>query len=133
MIAPLPLAASPASIYPCSLSCVVLVSLPGPRPCLTCASRRPQNGAVTTPSGQSAGIRGQRTVLGLRSFSEVVSGACGLQGPKTVHGLAPHRFRPPKPRTGARCRDGEPCTLISAGSGTSVGAEFCARGLRREK
>ncbi|CAK0862036.1 unnamed protein product [Prorocentrum cordatum] len=42
------------------------------------------NGAVTTPCGESAAIRGHCTVLGLGSLSEDVSGDGGLQGPKTV-------------------------------------------------
>ena len=65
--------------------------------------------SVTTPSGESAGTQGQRAVLGLRSFSEDVSGACGLQGPRgdgscgqvfwvsrASHGSSPHRFGTPK-------------------------------------
>eukprot|EP00959_Pyramimonas_sp_CCMP1952_P030159 632383-Pyramimonas_sp.AAC.1 len=47
-------------------------------------ARRPPNGVVTTPCGESLGILGHRTVLGLGLFSEDVSGDRGLRGPKTV-------------------------------------------------
>ena len=50
----------------------------------TLLARGPPNGVVSTPCGESVGIRGHRTVLGLGSFSEDVSGDWGLQGPKTV-------------------------------------------------
>ena len=59
------------------------LAVPGAVPELE-ALRRPQNGAATAPSGESVGIRGQHTVLGLGLFSEDVSGDCGLQGPKTA-------------------------------------------------
>eukprot|EP00959_Pyramimonas_sp_CCMP1952_P149377 3125729-Pyramimonas_sp.AAC.1 len=41
------------------------------------------NGVVITPCGEPVGTRGHRTVLGLGSLSEDVSGDGSLQGPKT--------------------------------------------------
>ena len=58
-------------------------SAPGPS-LAHITTRGPPNGVASTPCGESVGIRGHRTVLGLGSFSEDVSGDWGLQGPKTV-------------------------------------------------
>eukprot|EP00959_Pyramimonas_sp_CCMP1952_P121078 2531470-Pyramimonas_sp.AAC.1 len=67
---------------------------------------------MTTPCGESVGLRGRRTVLGLGSFSEDVSGDGGPPRSqaravtdravrswgmsRSPNGLSPHRFGTPK-------------------------------------
>ena len=51
---------------------------------ISLVDRGPPSGVVTTPCGESVGIRGHCTVLGLGSRAEDVSGDRGPRGPKTV-------------------------------------------------
>ena len=67
--------------------------------------RGPPNGVVSTPCGESVGLRGHRTVLGLGSFSEDVSGNWGLRSVTTPFWDPQLALAQLRPRRGARRRD----------------------------